>query len=124
MDKAAEPQRNTKRLDELTKQITQLKGRLSNEGYIAKAPPKLVQQTKDQLADAEAELAKLSDSSLPPGEGWVRIDGETDRSAKSGSTRGPHPASPGGGSEVLVSRTASSDFINSRRNIVAYDTGR
>ena len=28
--------------------------------YIAKAPPKLVQETKDQLAAAEAELAKLT----------------------------------------------------------------
>lgn len=48
-----------KRKAELTKQIAALKGRLSNESYIAKAPPKLVQETKDQLATAEAELAKL-----------------------------------------------------------------
>jgi valyl-tRNA synthetase len=44
----------------LIKQIAALKGRLSNEGYLAKAPPNLVQQTKDQLAAAEAELKKLS----------------------------------------------------------------
>jgi hypothetical protein len=36
-----------------------MKARLSNEGYIAKAPPNLVKQTQDQLAAAEAELAKL-----------------------------------------------------------------
>jgi valyl-tRNA synthetase len=48
-----------KRKAELTKQIAAMKGRLSNESYVAKAPPKLVQETKDQLAAAEAELAKL-----------------------------------------------------------------
>jgi valyl-tRNA synthetase len=59
VDKAAEAQRNTKRCEELTKLIAQLRGRLANEGYIAKAPQKLVDQTKQQLADAEAERAKL-----------------------------------------------------------------
>jgi valyl-tRNA synthetase len=58
-DEAAEQQRVAKRCEELKKQITALRGRLSNESYIKKAPPHLVQQTKDQLAEAEAELAKL-----------------------------------------------------------------
>jgi valyl-tRNA synthetase len=60
VDTAAEQQRVTKRRDELNKQIAQLKARMSSEGYRTKAPPSLVQQTKDQLAAAEAELAKLS----------------------------------------------------------------
>ncbi|MGH7214536.1 MAG: hypothetical protein ACREIT_07220 [Tepidisphaeraceae bacterium] len=55
----AEKERTGKRREELTKQIGALKGRLSNEGYLAKAPPHLVKQTQDQLAEAEAELAKL-----------------------------------------------------------------
>jgi valyl-tRNA synthetase len=59
VDKAAEEQRNSKRRDELTKQIAALRGRLSNESYTKKAPPHLVKQTQDQLAEAEAELAKL-----------------------------------------------------------------
>jgi valyl-tRNA synthetase len=59
VDKAAEEQRGAKRRDELAKQIAAMKGRLSNQGYIAKAPPHLVKQTQDQLAEAEAELAKL-----------------------------------------------------------------
>jgi hypothetical protein len=37
-----------------------MRGRLGNESYTAKAPPHLVQQTRDQLAEAEAELGKLS----------------------------------------------------------------
>ncbi len=48
-----------KRKGDLTKTIAALKGRLSNEAYISKAPPKLVQETKDQLAAAEAELKQL-----------------------------------------------------------------
>lgn len=59
VDREAEKQRNAKRRDELHRLIQTLKGRLANESYIAKAPPHLVQQTKDQLGEAEAELAKL-----------------------------------------------------------------
>ena len=55
----AEGQRILKRREELTRQISAMKGRLGNAGYIAKAPPKLVQETKDQLATAEEELKKL-----------------------------------------------------------------
>ncbi len=59
IDAEAEKQRLAKRRDELTKQINALRGRLSNESYISKAPANLVQQTRNQLADAETELAKL-----------------------------------------------------------------
>jgi valyl-tRNA synthetase len=58
-DEAAEKQRIAKRGEELKKSIAALKGRLANESYIAKAPPHLVQQTKDQLAAAERELNTL-----------------------------------------------------------------
>ncbi len=53
-------QRLSKRREELNKQISALRGRLSNESYTAKAPAHLVKQTQDQLAEAEAELARLS----------------------------------------------------------------
>ena len=59
VDTAAERQRLGKQQEQLTKQIAGLRGRLSNEAYTAKAPPHLVQQTRDQLAAAEAELAKV-----------------------------------------------------------------
>jgi valyl-tRNA synthetase len=59
IDADAERQRVSKRREELTKLQGSLRGRLDNAGYIAKAPPALVQQTKDQLAEVEAELAKL-----------------------------------------------------------------
>jgi valyl-tRNA synthetase len=59
VDEAAEQQRQAKRREELNKQIAAMRGRLSNEAYTKKAPPHLVKQTQDQLAEAEAELAKL-----------------------------------------------------------------
>ena len=61
VDESAEQQRLAKRRDELTRQIEAMKKRLANEGYLSKAPPALVQQTKDQLTAAEAELARLAD---------------------------------------------------------------
>ena len=59
VDEAAEGQRLAKRREELTKQIAAMEGRLKNAGYIAKAPPKLVEESKQQLAAAKAELEKL-----------------------------------------------------------------
>ena len=59
IDPEAEKLRKTKRCEELTKMISALKGRLTNQGYLAKAPPHLVKQTQDQLADAEAEAGQL-----------------------------------------------------------------
>jgi valyl-tRNA synthetase len=58
-DQNAELQRTGKRKEELNRQIQTLKGRLANEAYISKAPPHLVQQTKDQLAEAMREFDKL-----------------------------------------------------------------
>jgi len=59
IDTATQDQRLTKRRDELIKQRAALKGRMT-ETYIAKAPPQLVKQTQDQLAEIEAELSRLS----------------------------------------------------------------
>jgi len=60
VDANAEKERIAKRREELTRQIAAMQGRLNNPGYIGKAPPHLVDQTKAQLAEAEAELAKLT----------------------------------------------------------------
>ena len=59
VDPEAEKKVNTKRCEDLKRQIGALRGRLANESYISKAPAHLVQQTRDQLAEAEAEAAKL-----------------------------------------------------------------
>ena len=59
LDVAAEHKRLSKRIEEVRKSIATLNGRLSNEKYVNKAPAHLVQQTRDQLADAEKELIGL-----------------------------------------------------------------
>ncbi|MEM8874481.1 MAG: valine--tRNA ligase [Planctomycetota bacterium] len=56
IDKAA----GAKRKAELERKIKAMQGRLANKGYTDKAPAHLVQQTRDELAAAEAELAALS----------------------------------------------------------------
>ena len=44
-------------IEQKTKQIAGFKGKLSNDGYVHGAPPHLVQETRDMLAAAEADLA-------------------------------------------------------------------
>jgi valyl-tRNA synthetase len=62
IDPNAEKTRLAKEIEAREKSVQAMKTRLSNEAYIAKAPPKLVQETRDQLANAEAELVKLKES--------------------------------------------------------------
>ena len=59
VDEKTQQQRDTKQKDDLKKKIKAMEMRLANEAYIAKAPPALVQQTRDELAKAREELAKL-----------------------------------------------------------------
>ncbi|MEM1013189.1 MAG: class I tRNA ligase family protein [Planctomycetota bacterium] len=59
IDEAADAARNEKERAALEKQVKSLKGRLANKGYTDKAPPHLVQETRDQLAAAEKQLAEL-----------------------------------------------------------------
>ncbi len=51
----AEKARITKQIADLDKSIATLEGRLSNPGYADRAPPAMVQQTRDQLAKAKAD---------------------------------------------------------------------
>ncbi|MCC6951586.1 MAG: valine--tRNA ligase [Phycisphaerales bacterium] len=60
IDSGAEKDRLTRLVADLSKSKATLEGRLANPGYAQKAPPHMVQQTKDQLAKAETELAAAS----------------------------------------------------------------
>jgi len=55
-DAGAERDRLTKKVAELEGQIGGLNGRLSNKGYVDNAPAHLVDETRAQLAAAEADL--------------------------------------------------------------------
>ena len=59
VDPAAEAGRVAKERAELEKKVKTLQGRLANKGYTDKAPPHLVQQTRDEL---EAALLALDQS--------------------------------------------------------------
>ena len=56
VDTEAERQRLAKRLEELNSNKAALEKRLANKGYTDKAPAHLVQQTRDQLAEAVTEI--------------------------------------------------------------------
>jgi valyl-tRNA synthetase len=56
VDVDAQRERITREIEGYEKQIANMKSRLSNASYVDKAPAKLVDQTRSQLASAEAEL--------------------------------------------------------------------
>jgi valyl-tRNA synthetase len=56
VDVAAETNRLEKLISDLTRSQQTLDARLNNPGYTEKAPPHMVQQTRDQLAKNRAEL--------------------------------------------------------------------
>jgi valyl-tRNA synthetase len=55
VDPAAERKALADQIDKLDKAIAVLEGRLANPGYAERAPAKMVQETKDQLAQKTAE---------------------------------------------------------------------
>jgi RNA polymerase sigma factor (sigma-70 family) len=59
VDANAEKARLSKEIEAKKKSIEGMKTRLGNESYVAKAPLKVVQQTRDQLAAIEAEVGKM-----------------------------------------------------------------
>ena len=59
LDVAGERQRLAKQIAATNKSVTALEGRLNNKGYTDKAPAHLVQQTREELAGKQRELAAL-----------------------------------------------------------------
>jgi valyl-tRNA synthetase len=43
----------------LSKEISRLDGKLSNQGFLSKAPAEVVQKERDRLAEAEARMEKI-----------------------------------------------------------------
>jgi valyl-tRNA synthetase len=59
IDPDAQAKRIATQRVEWSRKAQALRNRLANPSYAEKAPPHLVRQTRDELAAAEAELAKL-----------------------------------------------------------------
>ncbi|CAG9169311.1 valine--tRNA ligase [Cupriavidus pampae] len=61
IDVAAERARLTKEVERLSAEIVKCRGKLSNEAFVAKAPPAVVAQETQRLSDFEQTLGKLKD---------------------------------------------------------------
>ena len=59
IDVAAEKKRLEKAAQKVGKEVGGIKGKLSNEKFLAKAPDEVVEEQRERLAAAEAEQAKL-----------------------------------------------------------------
>ncbi|WP_150429510.1 valine--tRNA ligase [Dechloromonas sp. CZR5] len=59
IDVAAEKERLKKEIEKLEKQISIAQGKLSNEGFVARAPVAVVEQEKQRVAEFTATLEKL-----------------------------------------------------------------
>jgi len=61
VDVAAEKLRLGKEATRLEGEITKAKSKLSNEAFVAKAPPAVIEQENKRMADFTATLAKIRD---------------------------------------------------------------
>ena len=61
MDYEAEYDRLTKEKKKLEGEVARVKGKLSNQGFLAKAPEKVVNEEKEKQAKYEDMLAKVEE---------------------------------------------------------------
>jgi valyl-tRNA synthetase len=59
IDPAAERKRLEKDRENVTKQIASIDGKLANKAFVDKAPPEVVQQQRDKLAELRGQLASI-----------------------------------------------------------------
>jgi valyl-tRNA synthetase len=57
VDAGAEKSRLSKLIAEREKQASGMRAKLDNEGYVAKAPPSVVEETRKKLAEIDADIA-------------------------------------------------------------------
>jgi valyl-tRNA synthetase len=68
VDVAAEKIRLGKEVDRLQNEITKAGAKLSNEAFVAKAPPAVLEETKKRVADFTATLAKVQEQLVKLGQ--------------------------------------------------------
>ncbi len=59
IDKAAEMARLDKEIQRLEGEVKRVGGKLSNEGFVAKAPPEVIEKERAKLAEAEQAVTNL-----------------------------------------------------------------
>jgi len=62
IDIAAEKARLSKEIGKLAGDIAKITGKLGNDAFVAKAPPEVIDEQRERLAEAEAARAKLSEA--------------------------------------------------------------
>ncbi|MGB0892838.1 MAG: valine--tRNA ligase [Parashewanella sp.] len=62
VDVAAEMARIDKQLEKLVKEVNRIQGKLSNEGFVAKAPAVVIEKERAKLADLERDMEKLQET--------------------------------------------------------------
>jgi valyl-tRNA synthetase len=61
IDVAAEKARLSKEADRLKSELAKANGKLANESFVAKAPPAVIAQERQRIADFTATLEKVQD---------------------------------------------------------------
>jgi valyl-tRNA synthetase len=61
IDKEAEMARLDKAIDKLDKEAARVRGKLSNENFVSKAPAAVIAKEQEKLAEAESTLAKMQE---------------------------------------------------------------
>jgi valyl-tRNA synthetase len=62
IDKTAELKRLDKELGKVAGEIGKLQAKLANQGFLAKAPPEVVEEIRERLSEAETVKARLSEA--------------------------------------------------------------
>jgi valyl-tRNA synthetase len=62
IDRDAEIKRLAKELDKVVGEAGKSRAKLGNEGFLAKAPPEVVEEMRERLADAEMVIARLTEA--------------------------------------------------------------
>jgi valyl-tRNA synthetase len=62
IDRAAETARLAKQLGQIEKSLQGASAKLSNSNFVTSAPPEIVQQVRDQVADWEAQLRTIEET--------------------------------------------------------------
>jgi valyl-tRNA synthetase len=62
IDKPAELKRLDKELDRIAGEAGKMKAKLGNEGFLSKAPPEVVEELRERLAEAETASARLAEA--------------------------------------------------------------
>ena len=61
IDKAAETQRLTKEFERLSQEINKAQQKLSNETFVSKAPPQVIEQERNRIKEFSSALTKVSE---------------------------------------------------------------